>query len=107
MENINIIVIEDQREVLQAIGKDLIILEGTFMVEECESAAEARQVMDEIESKGDYVGLIISDQVMTQGLRVRVRCCSQDLPRITIPLKRSIKPLSTNTSANHGKPRNY
>lgn len=64
MENINIIVIEDQREVLQAIGKDLIVLEGTFMVEECESAAEAREVMDEIERKGDYVGLIISDQVM-------------------------------------------
>lgn len=64
MENINIIVIEDQREVLQAISKDLIVLEGKFQVEECESAAEARQVMEEIDSKGDYVGLIISDQVM-------------------------------------------
>jgi two-component system chemotaxis response regulator CheY len=64
MEKINIIVIEDQREVLQAIGKDLIVLEGTFMVEECESAAEAREVMDDIERRGDYVGLIISDQVM-------------------------------------------
>ena len=64
MEKINIIVIEDQREVLQAIGKDLIVLEGTFLVEECESAAEAREVMDDIERRGDYVGLIISDQVM-------------------------------------------
>jgi len=64
MENIVIIVIEDQREVLQAIGKDLVILEGGFLVEECESTAEARQVMDAIDAAGDYVALIISDQVM-------------------------------------------
>lgn len=64
MEKINIIVIEDQREVLQAIGKDLIALEGTFMVEECESTSEARDVISEIDRNGDYVGLIISDQVM-------------------------------------------
>ncbi len=64
MENIVIIVIEDQREVLQAIGKDLIVLESSFLVEECESTAEARQVMNDIEASGDYVALIISDQVM-------------------------------------------
>jgi two-component system, chemotaxis family, chemotaxis protein CheY len=64
MENINIIVVEDQREVLQAISKDLIALEDAFLVEECESAAEAEQVMDEIHRKGDFIGLIITDQVM-------------------------------------------
>lgn len=64
MENIVIIVIEDQREVLQAIGKDLVVLEGGFLVEECESAAEARQVMDAIDAAGDHIALIISDQVM-------------------------------------------
>lgn len=64
MENINIIVVEDQREVLQAISKDLIVLEDAFLVEECESAAEAESVMDEIYRKGDYVGVIITDQVM-------------------------------------------
>ena len=64
MENIYIIVVEDQREVLQAISKDLIALEDAFLVEECESAAEAEQVMDEVYRSGDYVGLIITDQVM-------------------------------------------
>jgi two-component system, chemotaxis family, chemotaxis protein CheY len=64
MENINIIVVEDQREVLQAISKDLIVLEDAFLVEECESAAEAEQVMDEIYRKGDFIGVIITDQVM-------------------------------------------
>jgi two-component system, chemotaxis family, chemotaxis protein CheY len=64
MENINIIVVDDQREVLQAISKDLIILEDAFLIEECESAVEAEQVMDEIHRKGDYVGLIVTDQVM-------------------------------------------
>src|SRR5690606_9591000 len=64
MENIVIIVIEDQREVLRAIGKDLVVLEGGFLVEECESTAEARQVMDAIDAAGDHIALIISDQVM-------------------------------------------
>jgi two-component system, chemotaxis family, chemotaxis protein CheY len=64
MENINIIVLEDQREVLQAISKDLIPLEDLISVEECESASEALEVMTEIDRKGDYVAVIISDHVM-------------------------------------------
>lgn len=64
MEKINIIVVEDQREVLQAISKDLTTLENFLSVEECESAAEAADVMNEIYSNGDHVALIISDHVM-------------------------------------------
>lgn len=64
MQTINIILIEDQREVLQAVSRDLIVLEGVFAVEECESAAEAHEVLEEIERRGDYAALIISDQVM-------------------------------------------
>jgi two-component system, chemotaxis family, chemotaxis protein CheY len=64
MENIAIIIVEDQREVLQAISKDLIPLEDILFVEECESAMEAAEVMNEIERKGDHVALVISDHVM-------------------------------------------
>ena len=64
MEKINIIVVEDQQEVLQAISKDLSVLEDAFIVEECLSASEALEVMNDIDQSGDYVALIISDQVM-------------------------------------------
>ncbi len=64
MEKINIIVVEDQREVLHAITKDLAALEEFINVEECESAAEALSLMNSLSSQGDYIGLIISDHVM-------------------------------------------
>jgi two-component system, chemotaxis family, chemotaxis protein CheY len=83
MEKINIIVIEDQREVLQAISKDLTVLESAFLVEECESTAEARQVMEEIDRKGDYVALIISDQVMPNQTGVEFLIEIHNDPRFT------------------------
>lgn len=64
MENINILVVEDQREVLHAISKDLTSLEDFVSVEECESAAEAAALMNNILKEGDHVALIISDHVM-------------------------------------------
>ena len=64
MEKINIIVVEDQREVLHAITKDLTTLEDFVSVEECESAPEAHELINALESQGDYVALIISDHVM-------------------------------------------
>lgn len=66
MEKINIIVIEDQREVLEAIAKDLTPLEDAFGIEECATAAEALDVMAELDEAGEYIGLIISDHVMPQ-----------------------------------------
>lgn len=64
MEKIYIIAIDDQPDVLQAISKDLEAFEDAFGVEECESADEAYRVMSDIEERGDYVGLILSDHVM-------------------------------------------
>jgi two-component system chemotaxis response regulator CheY len=66
MENINIIIVEDQREVLHAITKDLTALEDFVSVEECESAAEAMDLMNKIDAQGDFVALIISDHVMPE-----------------------------------------
>jgi two-component system, chemotaxis family, chemotaxis protein CheY len=66
MERINIIVVEDQREVLHAITKDLTALEDFLTVEECESAAEAMDVMESIEAEGNHVALVISDHVMPE-----------------------------------------
>jgi two-component system, chemotaxis family, chemotaxis protein CheY len=64
MEKIYILLVEDQREVLQAVAKDLEFFEDAFAIEECESAAEAQALMRDIDKKGDRVALIISDHVM-------------------------------------------
>lgn len=64
MEKIYIICVEDQPEVLESIVKDLQSFEPTFRIEECESAQEATELLEEIDLDGDYVGLIVSDHVM-------------------------------------------
>lgn len=64
MEKIYILLVEDQREVLQAVAKDLSFFEDAFVIEECESAAEAKSIMETIYKNGDYVALIVADHVM-------------------------------------------
>ncbi|MEZ4773381.1 MAG: response regulator [Bacteroidia bacterium] len=64
MEKIYIILVEDQREVLQAVAKDLEFFEDAFVIEECESADEAFQLMERVDKQGYMVGLVISDHVM-------------------------------------------
>ncbi|MEZ4824800.1 MAG: response regulator [Bacteroidia bacterium] len=64
MEKIYIILVEDQREVLQAVARDLEFFEDAFVIEECESAAEALELMESVDKKGNLVALVISDHVM-------------------------------------------
>ena len=64
MENLYIIYLDDQREVLSTLSKELIPFEELFQVEECESADEAYSLMEEIDEQGDYVAVLISDHIM-------------------------------------------
>ncbi len=64
MRNLNIICVEDQKEVLGALVKDLEIFETHFSVTECDSAASAKEALEEIDNKGGRVALIICDHVM-------------------------------------------
>lgn len=64
MEKIYIICVEDQPEVLNAVIKDLASFDGQFIVEGCESAFEAEELLDDIDADGDYAGLLICDHVM-------------------------------------------
>lgn len=64
MEKIVIILIEDQKEVLAAVAKDIDPLEENFVIEECDSAAEAEELMEELDAEGDYIALVISDHIM-------------------------------------------
>ena len=59
-----IISVDDQREVLAALEKDLQILSPFFDLFFCESAEEAREVIEEIDGDGDYIPLIICDHIM-------------------------------------------
>jgi two-component system chemotaxis response regulator CheY len=66
MEKIIILLVEDQREVLQAVAKDLSFFEDSFVIEECESAAEAKEIMESAYKKGEHVAVIVADHVMPQ-----------------------------------------
>ncbi len=66
MQKLNILCVDDQREVLAALKKDLEIFTGSFAVISCESADEAEEVLQELDDKGEPITLIVCDHVMPQ-----------------------------------------
>ena len=64
MDNLYIICIDDQREVLSTLSEDLSPFEDILKIEECESADEAWGIMESIDTEGDHIALVITDQVM-------------------------------------------
>ncbi|MGL5006619.1 MAG: response regulator [Plesiomonas sp.] len=64
MERLYLICIDDQREVLSAVVRDLDKLASWINVEECESAAEAICLIDDLDAKGKRIALVISDHIM-------------------------------------------
>jgi len=66
MEKLFLICIDDQREVLSALLKELRDLKPYFEILDCESAAEAEEALDEVEMQGGELALIICDHVMPE-----------------------------------------
>ncbi|MBY7806614.1 response regulator [Vibrio fluvialis] len=64
MEKLNIICVDDQREVLSAVLQDLKPLATWLNIEDCESAYEVLDLMDDLDAQGEHIALIISDHVM-------------------------------------------
>ena len=64
MEKIVIVCVDDQREVLDAVVRDLQPLLSFCTIEECESADECLDLLDDLDDEGQYIGLVISDHVM-------------------------------------------
>lgn len=64
METITVVCVDDQPEVLDAVVRDLRPLQKHFRIEEAESAAEAREILEDAYRNGDFIGLVISDHVM-------------------------------------------
>lgn len=64
MKKPNIICIDDQREVLAAIKKDLDFFAPAFNLVDCESAAEADEIMNDLYEAKEEVAVIICDHIM-------------------------------------------
>ena len=61
---LTIICVDDQREVLTTIVDDLAFFQQLIRIEECESAEEALNLMEECDVEGHHIAVILSDQVM-------------------------------------------
>ncbi len=60
----NIICVDDEREVLAALKKDLASLENEFIISDCETAGEAWELVEEMLQDGEEISLIICDHIM-------------------------------------------
>ncbi len=64
MDKLQIVCVDDQREVLAAVKKDLEIFNPICDITTCESAAEAEEVLQELLETSQPVALIICDHIM-------------------------------------------
>jgi two-component system chemotaxis response regulator CheY len=64
MEKLKILCLDDQRDVLAALRKDLEALSGAATVIACESVDEVNEVLDVMDKHAEEPALIICDHVM-------------------------------------------
>lgn len=64
MNKLYLICIDDQPEVLNALESDLSEFEEFLIIETCDSGNEAMELIDEIDAEGNFLAIVISDQVM-------------------------------------------
>lgn len=64
MEKLYIICVDDQREVVNSVARDLAALRDWTVVEECESAAEAYALIEDLDGAGSPVALVVCDHIM-------------------------------------------
>lgn len=64
MEKLTVICVDDQPEVLNAVARDISALDSHCEIEECQSAQECLELLDELDAEGKPIALIISDHVM-------------------------------------------
>jgi len=64
MDKLQIICIDDQREVLATLKKDLAYFKPVAEIILCESATEADEVLEELDAEGQPIALLICDHIM-------------------------------------------
>lgn len=70
MGRIIILCIEDERDVLDSLVRDLRPFGSVFRIEATQSVAEARRVVDAAAAAGDEVGLVLADHILPGGTGV-------------------------------------
>jgi two-component system, chemotaxis family, chemotaxis protein CheY len=60
----NIICIDDQRDILATLQKELHFFRDYVSIFYCESAQEANEILEELDAKSEPLALVICDQVM-------------------------------------------
>lgn len=64
MEKLYIVCVDDQREVLGSVVRDLHMFADWTITEECESAAEAEELIEDLAASDKPVALIVCDHIM-------------------------------------------
>jgi CheY-like chemotaxis protein len=64
MKQIHILCVDDEPDVLDAVVRELEVLEDLFPVETAANAAEAREALERIAADGDFVGVLFCDHIM-------------------------------------------
>lgn len=59
-----IVIVDDEREVLDSVYQDLKVFTSKFDVELAENAAEAREVITQAQSQNQHLALILCDHLM-------------------------------------------
>lgn len=117
MEKLNLICVDDQREVLSAVVQDLEPLASWLNIEDCESAQEVLDLIDELDAEGEHITVIVSDHVMPgktgvelltevfhdSRFRIQRKFFLQGRPLILIPSMRLMQQASTVTLKSLGK----
>jgi len=85
MKTITIVCVEDERDVLNALVRDLGPFGAAFKIEPTESADEARKVVNDTLAAGNLVGLILADHLMpgTSGVDLLVELNGRPLTTAT------------------------
>ena len=66
MKKYLILCVDDEREVLDSVVQDLSKFEDDFIIEEAESVAEAREVIEEYDEDDVKLALILCDHIMPE-----------------------------------------
>lgn len=64
MEKPNIVCIDDQRQVLATLQKDLEVMEEHCLIHTCETASEAKDLLNDLYNDGEQIALLICDHIM-------------------------------------------
>ena len=67
MNKLVLICVDDQREVLASVARDLKCFTDWVQLEECESSAEVIDLLDDLDAEGSPVALLVCDHLMPGG----------------------------------------